>query len=154
MNSTLLSTKASWAPQRFYWWPSAKTWHMDIRSITLPWLGPIVEETLTSGEYVSLFPISILNIYMKFEELRDNQRNFWENKAKICKQRKLCKWRDQMHYFFIILQVTTSIVIVYSPQYTSMQIILNGRETDSSFIYSSQFIWQHFQFHACMVQRL
>ena len=39
---------------------------------------PIVEETLTSEEYISVFLISILNIYiyMKFEYLHHNRRNF------------------------------------------------------------------------------
>ena len=37
-----------------------------------------MEETLTSGEYVPLFLISILNVYMKFEKLRDNQCIFEE----------------------------------------------------------------------------
>ena len=44
----------------------------------------IMEKTLTKSYFrriCSLFLISILNIYiyMKFEELRDNQHNFWRN---------------------------------------------------------------------------
>ena len=59
--------------------------------------------------------------YMKFAKSRDkNLKNyvpyFWKNNTKTGKQRKLRKWRDQIHIFFIILQVTTSIVIVYKPQ--------------------------------------
>ena len=41
--------------------------------------------------------------YMKFEELCDNGHKFLRKNAKTGKQRKLCKWRDQMHHFFIIL---------------------------------------------------
>ena len=55
-------------------------------------------------------------IYKKFKELRDNRRIFWRNNTKTGKQRKLRKWRDQMHHFFIILQVTMSIAIGYRPQ--------------------------------------
>ena len=50
-------------------------------------LWPIVEETLTSGKYISLFLISILYIYIKFKKLRD---------AKTGNQRKLRKWKEQM----------------------------------------------------------
>ena len=35
-----------------------------------------------------------------------------------------------------------------------MQITLNAHETDDSFIVIHNFIWQHFQFHTCMVQTL
>ena len=79
----------------------------------------IVEKALTSGEYVSLFQISILNVYIYIwnlkKELCDNWLNFWRNNAKTDKQRKLRKWRDQRHHFFI-LKVTMPIVIVYRPQ--------------------------------------
>ena len=46
-------------------------------------------------------------------------------------------------FFYIILQVT-SIAIVYRPQSNSMQIILNARQTDDSFIIIHNFVWQHF----------
>ena len=39
-------------------------------------LMAIVEETLTSNEYILIFLISILNIYIKFEYLCPNQHNF------------------------------------------------------------------------------
>ena len=35
-----------------------------------------------------------------------------------------------------------------------MQIILNARETDYSFIIIHNFIWQHFKFCTCIIQRL
>ena len=89
-------------------------------------------------------------IYIKCKELRDNCRIFWIMQ-KTGKQWKLRKWRDQMHHFFIILQVTTSIAIVYRPQQNSTLIILNARETDDTFIILHNFIWQHFWRCACMM---
>ena len=56
-------------------------------------LWPIVEETLTSGKYISLFLISILYIYIKLKKLRDAPHIFWRNTP------KLRKWREQMHPF-------------------------------------------------------
>ena len=80
-------------------------------------MQPIVEETLTSGKYVSLFLISILNIYIwNLKNYMTTGIIFEKNNAKTGKQRKQCKWRDQMHHFFIILQVTMSIAIVYRSQ--------------------------------------
>ena len=61
-------------------------------------LQAIVEETLTSGKYVSLFLISIL--YIKFKKLRDDPHIFKKNNVKTDNQRKLRKWSDQMHNFF------------------------------------------------------
>ena len=55
-------------------------------------------------------------IYIKFQKLRDNPCIFWRNNAKTGNQRKLRKWRDQMHHFLNIFQVTMSIDIVYRPQ--------------------------------------
>ena len=58
-------------------------------------LWPIVEETLTSGKYISLFLISnFIYIYIKLKKLRDSSRIFWKN------TQKLCKWREQMHHFW------------------------------------------------------
>ena len=64
-------------------------------------LTPIVEETLTSGKYVSLFLIWIIYIYtyIKVKKLHDNPHIFWRNNTKNGNQRKLRKWREQMHPF-------------------------------------------------------
>ena len=39
-------------------------------------MNTILEETLTSDEYILVFLISILHIYMEFEYLGPNRRNF------------------------------------------------------------------------------
>ena len=41
--------------------------------------------------------ISILYIYIKLKKLLDNPRIYWRNNAKTGNQRKLRKWREQMH---------------------------------------------------------
>ena len=61
--------------------------------------------------------ISILNIYIQnLNNYMTTSIIFWRNNAITGNQKKLCNWRDQMHHFFIILQVTMSIAIVYRPQ--------------------------------------
>ena len=48
----------------------------DSHELPIFYSHTIVEETLTSGKYVSLFLISILYIYIKFKKIRDNPRIF------------------------------------------------------------------------------
>ena len=63
-------------------------------------LATIVEETLTSGKYISLFIISILFIYKyKIKKITWRAANFLKKCAKTGNQRKLRKWREQMHPF-------------------------------------------------------
>ena len=60
----------------------------------------IVEETLTSGKYILLFLISIWYIYIY--EIKKNMwcpAYFLKKYAKTGNQRKLRKWREQMHPF-------------------------------------------------------
>ena len=60
----------------------------------------IVEETLTSGKYISLFLILILYIYIyNFKKNTWRPAYFLKKYAKTGNQRKLRKWREQMHPF-------------------------------------------------------
>ena len=43
-----------------------------------------------------------------------NQRNFQRNNAITSDQRKLWKWRDQMHHFLIVLQVSSIALVAYT----------------------------------------
>ena len=65
---------------------------------------------LTSGKYISLFLILLLNIYIRnLKNYVTTGRIFEEIIQKLANQRKLRKWRDQMHHFFIIIQMKTPI---------------------------------------------
>ena len=74
----------------------------------------ILEETLTSGEYVPNFNFKYE--YMKFEKLRDGQLIFEEITKKLAGRENYASEEIKFTIFFIILQVTTSIVIVYTQQ--------------------------------------
>ena len=86
----------------------------------------IVEETLTSGKYVSLFLISILYTYIKFKKLRANPHVFWRNTQKLAIRENCVSEENKCTLFVVILQVKTLIAIVYRPQEKNMQIILNA----------------------------
>ena len=62
-------------------------------------MRPIVEETLTSGKYVSLFLISILYIYIyiKITKIMWRPTYFLKKYTKTGTQRKFRKWWEQMH---------------------------------------------------------
>ena len=60
----------------------------------------IMEEALTSGKYISLFLISIIYIYTyKIKKITWCPTYFLKKYAKTGNQRKLRKWREQMHPF-------------------------------------------------------
>ena len=59
-----------------------------------------MQETLTSGKYISLFLISILFIYIyKMKKITWRAAYFLKKYAKTGNQRKLRKWREQIHHF-------------------------------------------------------
>ena len=86
----------------------------------------IVEETLTSGKYVSLFLISILYIYIKLKKLCDDPLIFWRNMQKLAIRGNCASEVKKCILFVVILQVKTLIAIVYRPQEKNMQITLNA----------------------------
>ena len=87
---------------------------------------PIVEETLTSGKYISLFLISNLYIYIKLKKLRDAPRKFWRNTQKLAIRENCASEENNCTLFVVILQVKTLIAIVYRRQEKNLQIILNA----------------------------
>ena len=52
-------------------------------------------------------------VYMKFEKLRDNRHIFEEIMQKLARRENYASEEIKFKFFFIILQVTTSIIIVY-----------------------------------------
>ena len=85
---------------------------------------PIVEETLTSGKYVSLFLISILYIY-KIKKITWRPTYFWRNMQKLAIRKNCSSEENKCTLFVVILQLKTLIAIVYRPQEKNMQITLN-----------------------------
>ena len=88
----------NWNKRRtiFFWkWERAVLMiRIYLKGFIINW--PIVEETLTSGKYVSLFVISILYIY-KIKKITWQPTYLLKKYAKTGNQRKLRKWREQMH---------------------------------------------------------
>ena len=76
-----------------------------------------MEETLTSGEYVFLFLISILNIYAySLNNYVTTGIIFEEITQKLATKENYASEEIKCTIFFIILQVKSSIAIVYGPQ--------------------------------------
>ena len=114
---------------------------------------PIVEETITSDEYVSLLLISILNMYIWNFNIYVPIHIILKEKFTNCKPEKIMQVkRTNAPFFVVILQVKTLIAIVYRPQEKDMQIILNALWI---FIIIHNFIWQHFRLqHKVRMQHL
>ena len=112
-----------------------------------------MEETLTSDEYVSLFLISILNMYISNFNIYVPIRLIFKEKCTNCQPEKITQVKKTNAPFFaVILQVKTLIAIVYRPQEKNMQIILNALWT---FIIIHNFIWEHFRLqHMVRMQHL
>ena len=85
-----------------------------------------VEETLTSGKYISLFLISNFYIYIKLKKLRDAPHIFWRNTQKLAIRENCASEENKCTLFVVILEVKTLIAIVYRPQEKNLQIILNA----------------------------
>ena len=73
----------------------------------------IVEETLTSGKYISVFLISILKIYIWNLKNYVTTGVFFEKIMQKLASRENYVSRDQMHHFFIILQVLQFFIILH-----------------------------------------
>ena len=94
----LVVSNGSWTAECQNSWPFGKT-----AVLSLLW------KKLTSGEYVSLFLISILNIYIYIFiwNLKNHMTTviiFKEIMQKLANQRKLHQWWDQMHHFFLFFK--------------------------------------------------
>ena len=95
--------------------------------------------------------INFKYVYIKFLYLRQNLVIFKE-KMHLPTRENYASEEKKCIPFVVILQVKTSIAIVYRPQEKNMQIVLNKHWT---FIIIHNFIWQHFRLqHMVRMQHL